>query len=929
MRIVKASAGSGKTYLLANTYVDLLLDSKDQHPYRHILAVTFTNKATEGMKTRILKVLSERAATDPRARSILIEMLHDYSAFSVSTIDRFFQQTLKAFARELGQFSAYQIELDRDSLIGEAMDRILDSLSEDKKELIGWIRESLSEKIEAGDKFKIEDSLHETGKLLKNEEHRELCEKMGIDEKESLGKTGLSDLKRKCTTIIKDFEAKALEAGAVREKNGKIKVPGVKARAANPDLADLFDDHYPTYNTATRLHSLIFSLGLAGEFYREFDALLKEKNVMCLDESNTLLRKIIGGSSAPFVYEKTGVRYDHFLLDEFQDTSNIQWENFKPLLEESEGRGGNNLIVGDVKQSIYRWRNSDWKLLGERVEKEFPSAKVETKQENWRSCAAIVNFNNRFFEWVSKNVGVEKLYSDVAQKILTKDKAQSGEVKISFRDDIPEAVLESVNQAREQHASWSDIAVLVRGNAEGSSLAAFLIEKGIPVISDDSLKLKSSITVRRLVSLLSYIENPEDSVGSFLASTLGIEYPETFHSLVDLAEGLLRPLKEYSPEAFDGEVLFVQAFMDELQNWTETNGNNLRNFLRYWEEKAPSINCPEESDAIRIITIHKSKGLEFPYLIFPYAEKVEFYKHGVKWCGMDAKGTELEGSDGIYPVDLSEDSGSSLFSDAYEEERRLQLIDNINVFYVALTRAEKTLHVISSPTGKTLAAQLSKKGAEGVEFKRFSDMLYAFTGQNTEYREGSPYDFDLMPADSDEGTKVRTVPASYESIPIDGRLTPSSEADDFFSEDGAVTANASARLKGIVLHDILSEVTTALDLGAAVEGAVRGGLLSKEDGEEALGLLSERIATHPEWFSGAVEVQKEITIFGPDGLENRPDRVIINNGAVTVIDYKFGDPHPKYRDQVRRYVNLYHQLGYPEVEGYLWFVRTDEVIKIS
>ncbi len=221
----------------------------------------------------------------------------------------------------------------------------------------------------------------------------------------------------------------------------------------------------------------MFSLGLAGEFYREFDALLKEKNVMSLDESNTILRDIINGSDAPFVYEKLGVRYEHFLLDEFQDTSNIQWENFLPLLRESESKGGGNLMVGDVKQSIYRFRNSDWKLLGGKVHEEFPDAEVETLKYNWRSCRAIVGFNNRFFEAAAAEFGLSDIYSDVVQTPRADD-SQEGFVELTFCDDQLQAVYDSVCRALESGAAPGDIAVLVRGSQQGSDIASFLIGKG-------------------------------------------------------------------------------------------------------------------------------------------------------------------------------------------------------------------------------------------------------------------------------------------------------------------------------------------------------------------------------------------------------------------------------------------------------------------
>lgn len=912
MKIKKASAGSGKTYTLAHTYIDLLLQSKDRYAYRHILAVTFTNKATAEMKSRILKDLSELARTDNRAREILTDILHDYSAFAISTIDKFFQQTLKAFSREIGQFSDYQIELDRDSLIKESMDRILDSLTEDKPELVKWIRSTVSESLEHGEKCNIEKSLYEMGRVLKSEDHREMVARLGIDELKIYDKENLDKIRKDCRAVIDGFEKKAAELGVTAEAGAKVKRPGVRAMKAGPaELYELFDEPYKKYNTAVIVNNFIFTLGLAGEFYQEFNNLLKEKNVMCLDESNTILRDIIDGSDAPFVYEKLGVRFDDFLLDEFQDTSNIQWENFLPLLKESESRGGENLIVGDVKQSIYRFRDSDWELLGSKVKEQFPSATEDPMDSNWRSLDEVVHFNNNFFKAASEKLGLDRIYSDVQQKVKSKDQ-QNGYVRVTFTDDQMAAVLDSVNTARDAGARWRDIAVLVRNKKEGSGIAAELIRNGIPVISDDSLNLKSSIIVRRLVSLLSCLENPDDEVNSFLAESLDVQMPERYHSLMDLCEGLLRELKGVDPVAFDGETLYVQAFMDDLREWSAVNGNNLRYYLKHWEDKEFYIGSPESSDSIRVLTIHKSKGLEFPYLIFPYAEKVDLYTKSVRWCEYDGN---------IYPVVLSTSSEDTYFAEDFYQERQKQRVDNINLFYVALTRAEKCLHVISKSPTKRCREGLKKAG---YEYSNMAEILYEYCGCFDDREYGRMYDFSKMERKS--GEAARDFPASYPSFSIGGRLAPSADAADFFGEGGETGASASARRAGIVLHDVLSELDGIGDLEEAMERTVKNGLLSVEESDTYFKLLSERINAHKDWFNA--KGRNETALIGADGKEYRPDRVVLGEDSVLIIDYKFGEEMDSYIRQVRGYVRLYSQMGYRNVSGVVWYVKEDKVVNV-
>lgn len=911
MNIIKASAGSGKTYRLSHTYIDYLLGSDDPKAYRHLLAVTFTNKATAEMKARILSDLQKASATDSRARHYLVSILHDYSAFGVSTIDRFFQQTLRAFARELGQFSSYQVELDKDSLVREAMDRVLDGISDDKPELVAWLRSNALESIRTSGRFSLDDGLLEMGNRLKSEEYRQMKARLGINEGESYSKERLARLRKLCGSIIRDFEKDARELGIPAEKGKRIAWPTRKKDLELPGVAEFFESRYSDYATACIVDRQLYGLGVAREFNAEYDALLKEKNVLPLDESGALLRDIIDGSDAPFVYEKTGSRYTHYLLDEFQDTSRLQWNNFLPLLRDADA-SSDNLIVGDVKQSIYRWRNSDWRMLDHEVEAEFPDALVENPEFNWRSARRIVEFNSGFFEFAARKVGFGDMYSNVRQKARSKE-PQEGCVSVSFCDDQLLRVRESISDALGRGARYGDIAILVRGHGEGSRIADDLIAAGIPVISDDSLNLKGSVTVRRLVSLLTFYDDPSNSVGSYLARSIGVEFPEHYHSLVDFSESLLRELQRYDGANFDAETLYVGAFMDILQDWVNVNGNNLKAFLRGWNEKTDCyIGSPENSDAVRIMTIHKSKGLEFPHVIFPFAEKVVLFKHDVRWSVLDGGGALGHEADGIYPVDLSgTGTAHTLFEGAYNEEYNLQTVDNLNIFYVALTRAAKSLHVIAKQPAKGKLKALSER--KSMSYSNFSELMYAWCKGCSEYVFGTPYDFSLMEREpSPDGMPMR---ARWNSIPLAGRLGASRDATDYFGEDGSTGAQASGRLRGIELHKILSTIDSADDLPSDI-------------GSEDLQMLRERIAAHPDWFppSGG---RNELTVFGHDGSRWRPDRVIRKpDGGIVVVDYKFGAERSSYLGQVRRYVGLYRGMGCGDVRGYVWYVPEDKVVEV-
>lgn len=913
MKIIKASAGSGKTYRLSHTYIDYLLSSDDPFAYRHLLAVTFTNKATAEMKERILKDLRQAARTDPRARHYLVRILHDYGAFGVSTIDRFFQQTLRSFARELGQFSSYQVELDKDSLVAEAMDRVLDGVSEDKPDLVRWLRTNALEQIRRDGRFRLDDGLKEMGGRLKSDEYRALKESLGLDEQKAFSKERLAAIRKKCTGIMAAFEKEAAALGFSVPKGQRVKYPTAKKTLSDPEVAELFEKKYPVYATASIVDGQLYALGVAREFEAEFDALLKEKNVMPLDESNSLLKKIIDGSDAPFVYEKTGTRYAHFLLDEFQDTSRLQWDNFLPLLRDADA-SGDNLIVGDVKQSIYRWRDSDWRLLGGEVQREFPGASVENPGDNWRSAREVVRFNSEFFPFAAAAVGLQDMYSNVAQTARSSE-PQPGCVRVSFTSDQVQAVLDSVAEVRSRGARPGDIAILVRGKKEGAQLAEALIAEGVDVISDDSLDLKSAVTVRRLVSLLTFYENPDNTVGSYLARSIGVEYPDQYHSLVDFCECLLRELRRYDPATFEAETLYVGAFMDLLQDWTQNGGNNLRAFIESWNERTDCyIGSPENSDAVRIMTVHKSKGLEFPHVIFPYADKVVLYKSVTRWCSLDGGGTDLgHDADGIYPVTLSKTTLNTLFAPAYEEERRLQLVDNINIFYVALTRASKSLHIIAKEPAKGKIPAL--KAGKAIEWSNFSEMLYAWCGGCSDKTFGQPYDFSAMERKPLEGGTPLV--SHWNSVPLGGRLKASQDASDYFGEDGHTGSEASGRLRGIELHAILSAADDPERLPAN---------LNPEDRQ----MLCDRMKAHPEWFGKDVSSRNEVSVFGSDGSLHRPDRVVLTaGGGIVIIDYKFGAERASYLRQVGRYMQLYRELGYADVRGYVWYVASDKAEEVQ
>ena len=472
LTVYRASAGAGKTHKLTGEYLTLLFTGPGA--FRRILAVTFTNKATDEMKTRIVDELYNLASgrksdyvellksayslteiqVRKQAAQILINILHDYSAFNISTIDRFFQQTMRVFTREIGLQGGYGIEMDQELVLTTAIDNLLSDLEKpESKDLLGWLLRFAEDKIESGGEWNLRKDIMALSREVFKESYKAFSEAVGRDIED---KKALEDYKNELYGIIRSVEATAKELGerglAILNKYG-LKVTDFKGGSRSPltlldrlvqgemkepsatfiGLADNLDGCFTktvslgtrqiigcafedglndcikgiislfgnltAYNTAREIVRYYYTLGILTDVSRQIAAYREEKNVMLIADTTELLSKVIEGSDAPFIYEKTGTHVDHYMIDEFQDTSGMQWNNFRPLIEESLAHSRDNLIVGDVKQSIYRFRNSDWKLLDGQVQADFSPEVVheETLKDNWRSCRNIVEFNNALF----------------------------------------------------------------------------------------------------------------------------------------------------------------------------------------------------------------------------------------------------------------------------------------------------------------------------------------------------------------------------------------------------------------------------------------------------------------------------------------------------------------------------------------------------
>ena len=1016
LNIYRASAGSGKTYKLTSKYLELLFQNAQQ-PHRNILAVTFTNKATDEMKSRILleldtlasgresahlKELTEKFHCSEHdvkinAKSILINILHDYSRFAVSTIDKFFQQIVRAFAREIGLQGGYNVELDQEGVLSFAIDKMMFDLDKpEHKQLLKWLTEFSEERIENGEKWDIRFNIKNFAyKLIFNEKYKNLGNHISekLQDKDFLKnyKAELHAIKKEFETNIKHLAEKGLtiiENHGLQTtdfKNGvnspfnklyklkKGEFELTKTFLELPDnvdnwftkkspneteiknafygglndcikeIVDFYEKNLPHFLSADVITKNFYTLGILADIDKQVKTYLEENNLMLLADGNSLLNKIIDDSDTPFIYEKTGVNIDHFMIDEFQDTSAMQWENFRPLVKNSLSFGLENLIVGDVKQSIYRWRNSDWDLLDSQIINDFSPLQIneETLGENWRSRKNIIEFNNVFFETASEKLqaelGSEKIgnaYKNLRQQLSPKTK-DGGRISVEFikkdkstdwKDEVLKKIPPILEELQRNNYQLKDIAILVRGNEDARKIANYLLEyKNLnpdsaykyDVISNEALQISNAESVRFIVALLRKVVSQQSSVDSqyqsiidYLLSTSKLitdDYRLLTNDcrLFELVENIINHFELGKKE---NESVFLLAFQDLVFDFVSRNNADVSAFLKWWDETGvnKSIASPEGQNAIQIMTIHKSKGLEREAVIVPFANwSFDQKANTVFWCEPKVSPyNQLE----IIPIPYSAKLENTIFREDYLQEKTYSYIDNLNIAYVAFTRAKSELFVFAEePT------------TSGI--KTIGDLLYAVLQEKPEIL----YQDETKKTAKDE-VKIQEIKLQHyvSSGGSDSRLRLRLRSENYFGESGKKINY------GTVMHEILNNIKVVADIDNAIAEVVRAGMIdvseSNEIKEKLFRFLRNPIVT--DWFSDNYTVLNEADIITPNSTIYRPDRVLINEKNAIVIDYKFGEKEEKkYHKQVKNYMQLIENMGY-ETEGFICYVELDKIEKV-
>lgn len=1064
--IYKSSAGSGKTYTLTTEYLKLALISPES--FRTVLAVTFTNKATQEMKDRILKELKRlKTEVKPgekmddeilkslnvgevelkvRAAQSLTAILHEYGRFSVSTIDSFFQKVVRAFAREMDLNAKFEVEMDQDDVLDRVVDRVVGKVMEDDF-LHKWLVDYAIEQIQNGKSWDIRKNIKSLGRQIFQEDFKkygpEIREFLKENENVNFLQKYLRDRKKELIDLAVQINS---QANFIREKfglewsdysrgfpakfdklgskekpmsdfteNQKMMALDVKGWATQKSTKkDLIEQSYfeglgkllaqiepieIKWNTLEAISKNIFVYGIFRNLLEELTHVKEEENMLMISDSNEFLKEITRENDAPFIYEKVGNQYKNYLIDEFQDTSGFQWASFKPLLENSLASGNTNLLVGDVKQSIYRWRGGEMKLLLEQVESEIGSQHIDHRDldTNFRSLPNIVAFNNALFKklpysfeqvltasYHAEDAGIiSKAYRDVFQQISPRksnsdykgkvrfefvDVKESEEEEGKFDEQVLSRLPKMVMELQDKGYGPKDIAFLVRRKSEGEAIAdalmAFAAENPdsryrFDVLSDESMYLHKSASVKALVAGLKYLNDPEDQVQFkvmwYYRSVLRDEaishdffaldkipmhlkgkvnaFNEKQNSLLQLPlmEALEELIAELDLQESGIEKAYLSGFKEAVFDFTANNRADLPGFLTWWEENKEkrTVKIPEGHDAMRILTIHKSKGLQFKVVLMPFLKWTIFdtTKDNVIWSPFEDR---ERGLNVIIPLSLNAKLAKSDFKETYAEEAIMAYLDSLNMIYVALTRAEEVIWGLSpykqefkkdtSLNYLELHLQLllsaSMDGTDELSFSEYFDP------------ESKTFDFGDWPQKVDkESADFKTTDLRWNYQNWTELLEVKQYAVDF-SKEGMDQRHK--RDFGLLIHELLEKSQTQADIELNLEAFYFEGRLDGSE-KDAVSQQLDKLFANPvfaSWFEGEGQLMTEQGILLPDGTQKRPDRIILKEKEAVIVDFKTGTKSEKQQKQVKEYMELVASLTRKNTRGYLCYLEDGKIVEV-
>ena len=1063
--IYSASAGTGKTYTLVTRYIALLMDSADDRAYRHVLAVTFTNKATAEMKQRILSYLylisngesslaksvrgfmhSKLADDDMAAKAerIYRNILSEYDDMRVSTIDAFLQQLITGMAQMLGIGADFGVELDSNHVVSAAVD---DVMIEGPEDSIGVLTNYLEERLDDEREWDVrKDLINMTKELLKEAVQKDKDEIVLNPGKIKKYKNAINWRQNPCVKEmrnlyeqVKDCRDNAeIDSGnnfysfidrIGKSLENKAKPEDVFRGLGDRDNTTLFSDkfavkvrqHPEIQDILQRMQDLTvpcrrayFSSRITSRYLNDL-AMMKFVNDTLnrnLDEANTILlartayvlQSALKPGDADFILEKAGIRYRHIMIDEFQDTSTLQWAVFCQLISEILASGGTTLIVGDLKQSIYRWRNGDYRIMqglkngkgnGQPGVNLKPYVKSVPLTKNYRSQARVVEFNHKLFEHLCREDGFAHKFADIYREEKTDERGNilpfdikdfcnkadkdAGYVQVKTYEYKNKATEEHLKRAVvkgrilddmfadleyliEQGVAMSDILILVRKKDEAKKIINHYANSNsacgnVRLCSNDSFLLESSCSVRVIISALKYIATGESLSAMYLkmcqVSTDNLGKALMRLPLNELVERVIR-LTLFDAEGklrFD-DTPYLNSFVDEVGSYVSSYGSSVNDFLTYWDDQLHSRAIPASgTEGVRIMTIHTAKGLESKYVFIPFCDWELIRDNKMIWheamCEPQGVG-EVEKL-GLIPAEVIKEIEETDYRDAYEEEHEAQKVDNLNLLYVAFTRAADHLYVYADV----------EQGATAVGPKTVGDLVRGFVGKDfysvgektiiteSKHNDDTPFEYHFK-----NGEMV-----SYSFCSSDDAIRfRQSQESLFYMQRGAEgAAEMTGRINaGNLRHDILAHINIMSDTDRVISDFYNRGIIeTKAEAAEIAGEM-ERAWKNPQmadWFSGKWHVLREVSVLRPKNeydaevlawkaqpeqqrekmpkRELRPDRVMVRGDEAVVLDFKFGKHnHAKYTEQVKQYMLLLGQMGYKTVDGYLWYGLDGELVKV-
>lgn len=959
INIYSASAGSGKTFSLVCEYLEKLLENSLS--YRNILAVTFTNKSTNEMKTRILSTLYGLATNQSYAKNyleklqekthkteqeirekskeILQTILHDYSYFNIETIDSFLQKVLKNLTKEVGVGSRFDLILDESDYLEKAIEKLNNS-----EELKDYVTELIDKRLEEGNNWNYNTILLKLAKDLNKQTIRESLKSKTINTEEILKYAKeqrdiynkfLKDLHDKINSFKKDFQVEDFikksyinnDYALVKSDSPFYKKHRKKGREERYDeIVDLFDKGRLQAFMAKLEIDSVYEYILLPYIKLFKEEALKEDNVFVLKDTAGLLAEMIKGNDVSFVYEKIGTKIKHVMIDEFQDTSQLSWENFQFIANECSSNQGSTTIFGDLKQSIYRWNEGDWTIMNNLIEEN--QGKLIELDTNYRTDKNIIEFNNGFFKTLYEN----QIFKTKVEQ-YSKNEEDKGLLRFNFLEkakdiDVLDKTLEEINYYISKGFKHSDIALLFRSNEKLALTAQYLKTKDITPVSSEAFAFNSSRSVKTIIYCLRLINNNEERIAQYLLNIYG-QSEETLKNiksinkdkanLIDIVDEIISICN------IDNKDIFISAFYERLIEYCQQKPQQLSLFLKYWREelKDSTISLDDNQEnsntndkKIKLLSVHKSKGLEFPIVIIPFFEWKIVNNINKLWIeNIDSKSPIK-----LFRANLSEleKIGNTIYQQTAQFETNEQIIDTYNLMYVAFTRAKHALSTISKTTKENCCSNYLLDYLSEKEFSINENGCYVIGNDNLskEIKEKEENKKDIFNHDGENITsKIDQVNFSRQA---EVKFSLSKQAQDYF-DIHQNNSSEEKRNRGIALHNICSKIYEEKDLED---------VLAKIEDEslkqEAETIIKQMFldAKEYKWFSGTYKVLNEKEIIS-DGQTRRIDRIMFGKDEVIIVDYKFTEDKEnenKYHEQLNEYKQIVSNMGYKNIKTYLWFI---------